>query len=260
MRKVIILTVIIVAASTAIALASWQVASWISGGGKEPPSGRAVSAEVAEGGFFAPVAAAVEALQGTEVGAAGDEARRADASPSGESFSVENPDQVYLTETQRQQNFLRALAEGNIKRLDVTATDFQPAGDANSSFVYVIIATSDGARTDGSIVMKYSGGAGGTWRIGTVRLSGSLAGGTNYPVPDSFEADLAREVAENQDFLRKTAEGRLAYMTINNVNRTGDAEVVLTGVVGGKGGGTYPAEMILHKDYELWHLTNIRAL
>lgn len=208
-------------------------------------------------GTNAPTAAQTAERQGREASVSGGEARQAEAVPTGETFSYTNPDQRYVTETQRHQNFLKALGEGRISRLDVTATDFQPAGDPNSSNVYVIITTTDGARTDGTIVMKY---AEGKWRIGAVRLSGTLAGGTNYKVPNSFESDLARALDEQQPFLKKVAEGRLGYMSIDSVNQVGEGEVVLTGKVASKGGSTFPSTMTLKKDYCIWHITNVVCL
>lgn len=253
MRKLIILVVIIVLSTAAVAVASWQVSGWIRGDKDVKAPGNASSA-----GTKAQASAAGQTAE-NQVGeaAGGGEEGEAGAPRSGETSQYDNPDLRYVSETQRHQNFFNALAEGRVKRLEVTATDFQPAGDPDSSYVYVIIATTDGARSDGSIVMMYEEGL---WRIGAVKLTGGLAGGTSYSVPSSFEDDLARELREQQDFLKKMAEGRLAYMSINSVNRTGEGEVVLTGEVGSKGGTTYPSEMRLGKDYGIWHLTNISAL
>jgi hypothetical protein len=139
----------------------------------------------------------------------------------------------------------------------MVATDVQPAGDSNSSYVYVIITTTDGAKTDGTLVMKYNAGM---WRLGAVRLTGSLAGGSNIKAPSTFEDDLAREMRELQSFWTKVAEGRLNYMCYNKVNQISANEVALVGEVTGRGGGVYPAEMRLRKDYGLWHITNIIAL
>lgn len=176
---------------------------------------------------------------------------------SGEDLSYTSPDQRYVSEIQRHQNFFKALAEGEISRLDVTSTDYQPVGDPNTSYVYFTVATDSGS-SDGTFVMKYEGGL---WRIAAVnQLQGDLGGGTNYMVPDSFEDDLAREIRQLQEFLTKVAEGRLAYMTVNTVNRVGECEVVLSGVVVSKGGRTEPAEMRLRKDYGLWHITDIQCL
>jgi len=76
-------------------------------------------------------------------------------------------------------------------------------------------------------------------------------------VPESFDGDLGREIADLQPFLTKVAEGRFAYMEINAVSRPSESESVLTGVVVGKSGVSVPAEMRLHKDYGIWHLTYI---
>lgn len=257
MRKILILTVIIVVACTAIALAGWQVASWVRGDKDTRAPGRPASAGVK--GQGADGASAQQAAEGQDeqVKGSGGDTGEAGATKSGESAQYDNPDQRYVTETQRHQNFFKGLAEGSITRLDVTTTDFQPAGDPNSSYVYVILSTTDGKKVDGRIVMKYGDGV---WRIAAVRLTGSLSGGTGFNVPDSFEADLSRLLVEQQDFLKKVAEGRLAFMSIDSVKQAGANEVILTGEVGSKGGNTFPSEMRLRKDYELWHLTNISAL
>ncbi len=95
------------------------------------------------------------------------------------------------------------------------ATDYQPAGDPNTSYLYFTLTTTDGAKHDGTMVLKYEGGM---WRIGAIRqLEGDLGGGTNYVVPASFEADLAREISELQEFLTKVAEGRLDYMIWDSI-------------------------------------------
>lgn len=253
MRKIIVLAVIIILASTTIALASWQVADWVRGDKGAPGGGKAsVSEKAAEPGGSADKAleqAEGEVADGTGSGGS-EEGAEAGASNV-------DPDSRYVNETQRHQNFLTALAEGRIRRLDAVATDVQPAGDNNSSYVYVIITTTDGAKTDGTLVMKYSGGM---WRLGAIRLTGSLAGGTNVKAPSTFEDDLAREMEQLQDFWTKVAEGRLNYMYYHTVNRISDNEVTLVGEVAGRGGGVYPAEMNLRKDYGLWHITNITAL
>lgn len=256
MRKSLILVLIILLASSAVALASWQVASWIRSDSDEQAPGVTASTEVITG-LSAPAAAQVAEHQG-RVGAAGG---RAAADPgaerTGESDQYDSPDQRYVTETQRHQNFFKALAEGRVRGIEVITTDFQPAGDPDSSYLYVIVALSSSDRCDGTIVMKYSGGL---WRIGAVRLTGALAGGTSYNVPSSFEADLSRELNEQQEFLTKMAEGRLASIRISSVSREGEAEVVLQGEAASRGGSTFPAEMRLRKDYDLWHLTDIVAL
>ena len=258
-RKMLILTVIILIACTGIALASWGVATLIRGDNEAKAPGALASAEVKGLSSAGPTAAQTAQHQGRDVPTAGGggQAGEAAGTRSGVSTQYATPNDRYVTETQSHQNFFKALAEGRIRRLEVTSTDFQPAGDANSSYLYVIISTTDGARSDGTIVMKYSGGL---WRIATVRLTGSLAGGTTYVVPSSFEADLARELQQQQNFLTKVAEGRLAYMSIDSVNTVGEGEVVLTGEVASKGGNTFPAEMRLRKDYDIWHMTNIVGL
>ena len=76
-------------------------------------------------------------------------------------------------------------------------------------------------------------------------------------VPESFEDQLGREIAELQPFLTKVAEGRFAYMEVYTVNHPSEGETVLTGVVVGKSGKAVPAEMRLRKDYGIWHLTYI---
>ncbi len=259
MRKMLILTVIILIVCTGIALASWGVASLVKGNKEARAPGALASAEVKGLGSVGPTAAQTAQHQGQVVPAAGggQAVEAAAGTRSGVSTQYASPEDRYVTETQRHQNFFKGLAEGTIRRLEVTSTDFQPAGDANSSYLYVIVSTTDNARSDGTIVMKYSGGM---WRIATVRLTGSLAGGTTIAVPSSFEADLARELQQQQSFLTKVAEGRLAYMSIDSVNQVSEDEVVLTGKVASKGGNTFPSEMRLHKDFGLWHLTNISAL
>src|SRR4030042_510656 len=113
---------------------------------------------------------------------------------TGQDFDQTTPDQRYVTETQRHQNFFMALAEGRVKRLDVIATDYQPAGDPNTSMIYCTFTTTDGKKTDGTMVLKYDNSQ---WRIADIRqLQGDLGGGTNYVAPSSFEDDLAREIGE----------------------------------------------------------------
>jgi hypothetical protein len=247
--------VLVLLISATLAVAGWHVARWAQGDKGAPSAGSSKSARVEKGETSGSEAETAGGAEGEAPGAG--ESGASGESASRDAQAANDPDLRYVTETQRHQNFFTALAEGQVKRLDVTATDFQPAGDPNTSYVYVVVATADGARSDGSIVMKYSGGL---WRIGAVRLPGVLAGGTDLKAPDSFEADLARELSEQQDFLTKVAEGRLAYMTISSVDQTGDSEVLLTGRAASKGGNTFPAEMRLRKDYGLWHLTGIVAL
>lgn len=190
-----------------------------------------------------------------EEGTAGGEETDTAGAGSGEDFSYTSPGQRYVTETQRHQNFFRAVAEGRVMRLDVVSTDVRPANDPNTSYVYFTLLTSDGGTSGGTMVMKFESGM---WRIAAVsQLRGDLGGGTNYQVPESFEADLAREIAELQPFLTKVAEGRLAYLEVHSVSHPSENETLLTGVVAGKGGRVVPAEMRLRRDYGLWHLTYI---
>ena len=251
MRKVLVLVVLILLVSTTLALAGWQVSRLVSSDNKTPASGSLKSAKTGKAG--SPKAGATSSPGDAEAGGAGSPGEAIVPVPG----EYDNPDQRYVTETQRHQNFFQGLAEGQVSRLDVTATDFQPAGNANTSYVYFVLATTSGARSDGMFVMRYEGGL---WRIAAVRISGSLAGGTDNKAPDSFEADLARELREQQDFLTKVAEGRLAYMAIDSVDRVGATETILKGKVGSKGGNIFPAEMSLRNDYNIWHLTNIVAL
>lgn len=253
-RKLVILAAIILFASATVALAGWGVSELIKDDGEAQVAGEVISAqEDGQAGAETPAGAPGG---GDEAAAA--EADNAGVPVTGETLQYSSPDYRMVTETQRHQNFFIALAEGRVKRLDVTATDFQPVGDPNTSYVYFTITTTDGSRSDGMFVMKFEGGL---WRIAAVRqLLGDLGGGTNYMVPATFEDDLARELRELQEFLTKVAEGRLAYMTVDNVVRTGDCETLLEGTVVSKGGKTFPAEMTLRKDYNLWHITNILCL
>ena len=254
-RKLIILAAIILFASATVALASWGVSELIRDDSDVEVAGEVVSAE--EDGEADGEASADSPEGGDEVAAAG-EVDEAGIPMSGESYQYSSPDYRMVTETQRHQNFFVALGEGQVKRLDVTATDFQPVGDPNTSYVYFTLTTTDGTRSDGMFVMKFENGL---WRIAAVRqLVGDLGGGTNYMVPATFEDDLARELRELQEFLTKVAEGRLAYLTVDNVVRTGECETTLLGTVVSKGGKVFPAEMTLRKDYGLWHITNILCL
>lgn len=254
MRRVIIIVVITVLASTTLALAAWKIADLTRGEDGGPPGLEAAS--TAEGG-------SEEVTEDPGGGATGEDDMSAAgaetaALPSGDDFAYDNPDQRYVTETQRHQNFFIALAEGRVKRLDAIATDYQPASDPNTSYLYFTLTTSDGAKHDGTMVLKQEGGM---WRIAAVRqLAGDLGGGTNYVVPAEFEADLAREIGELQEFLSKVAQGRLDYMIVDNFNRMSDTQVVLTGRVVGVGGRVEDTQMTLRKDYNIWHLTNIVGL
>ncbi len=252
-RRTAIVVLAVVLASTTLALATWKVVDLVGDKG----SGESAEVKPADG--------AEPGAEAGEAGAAGEEARAAEAGeveaagyPSGESYSQETPTQRYVTETQRHQNFFIALAEGRIKRLDAIATDYQPPGDPNSSYMYFTITTTDGAKHNGTMVLKYEGGL---WRIAAIRqLSGELGGGTNYVVPASFEEDLARELAELQEFLSKVAQGRLDYMVVDEVSRPSDTLTVLTGRVVGIGGRVERARMTLRKDYNIWHLVDIESI
>ncbi len=251
-RKTVIIALIVVFASTTLALAAWKIADMVRGEERgSPPEGAssavgAAGAETASGSG----ASASGSPDGAEAGAA--------ALPSGEDASYDNPDQRYVTETQRHQNFFIALAEGQIKRLDAVATDVAPGGDSNTSYLYFTVTTADGSKHDGTMVLKKSAGM---WRIAAIRqLGGALGGGTNYVVPAEFEDDLAREINELQEFLTKVAEGRLDYMIVDAVNKVSDTETVLTGKVVGVGGRIESTRMTLRKDYDLWHLTSIVSL
>jgi hypothetical protein len=253
-RKLIILAAIILFASATVALASWGVSELIKDDSGVEVAGEVVSAQ--EGGETDADADA-NAPDGEDEAVAG-EVSDAGVPMTGETLQYSSPDYRMVTETQRHQNFFVALAEGQVKRLDVTATDFQPVGDPNTSYVYFTITITDGSRADGMFVMKFEGGL---WRIGAVRqLMGDLGGGTNYMVPATFEDDLARELTELQEFLTKVAEGRLASLTVDSVVRSGECETILLGTVVSKGGKIFPAEMTLRKDYGLWHITNILCL
>jgi hypothetical protein len=253
-RRVIIIVVIAVLASTTLALATWKIVDLMQGEDGGSPGMEASSVAEERG---------TEEAEAPGGGTPGEEEMstaeaEAAALPSGEDFAQDNPDQRYVTETQRHQNFFIALAEGDVKRLDAVATDYQPAGDPNTSYLYFTVTTTDGAKHDGTMVLKQEGGM---WRIGAIRqLTGDLGGGTNYVVPADFEADLAREIGELQEFLSKVAQGRLDYMIVDSYNRLSDTEVVLIGRVVGVGGRVENTQMTLRKDYNIWHLTDITSL
>ena len=254
MRRVLIITLIVVFASSALALAAWKVVDLVQGesGGSPGPE---VSSTTEEGSAEASVTPG-EGAQGEEEVTAADVT--GEALPSGDDFAQTSPGQRYVSETQRHQNFFAALAEGRVKRLDAVATDYQPAGDPNTSYLYFTVTTTDGAKSDGTMVLKYENSL---WRIASVReLQGDLEGGTNYAAPDSFEADLAREITELQEFLSKVAQGRLDYMIVDSIAYPSDSETVLTGRVVGVGGRIENTQMTLRKDYNIWHLTNIVSL
>ncbi len=255
MRKVVVILVVVMLCLGGVALAAWRII--------DDKGDNGTASAAAEGDSF---------QSRLEETAGDDEANVADTSADGESgadqeayesvdyqtgedFSYTSPDQRYVTETQRHQNFFRAVAEGRVLRLEVTNADVRPVGDPNTSYIYFTLTTSDGGTSKGTFVMRFSNGM---WRIAAInQLSGELEGGTNYMVPESFEEELGREIAELQPFLTKVAEGRFAYMEVHAVNHPGEGETVLTGVVVGKSGKTVPAEMRLRKDYGIWHLTYI---
>ncbi len=254
MRRVIIIALIAVLASTTLALAAWKIADLVRGENGDSPGPEASSA--AEGSS----AEVAEAPGGGAQGEGGVTAADAEAAdlPSGEDSAYEDPDARYVTETQRHQNFFIALAEGRVKRLDAIATDYRPATEPDTSYLYFTVTTTDGSKHDGTMVLANEGGL---WRIAAIRqLQGSLGGGTNYVVPADFEADLEREITELQEFLTKVAQGRLDYMIVDNVNRVSDTETVLTGRVVGIGGRIEDTRMTLRKDYNIWHLTSIVGL
>ncbi len=233
MKRILLIVLIAVFASSTLALAAWKVADMVNGDEAAPPSGAetALSDDGAgEAGSGETAGEAAQAASG-DIEAAGAEAA---ARPSGEDFSQDTPEQRYVTETQRHQNFFVALAEGEVKRLDAIATDYQPAGDPDTSYMYFTVTTTGGGKHDGTMVLKHEDGL---WRIAAVRqLTGGLGGGTDYVVPADFEADLARELVELQDFLSKTAQGRLDYMVVDSVSRPSDTETVLIGRVVSVGG------------------------
>lgn len=238
-----------------ISLAAWRIAD--NGGGGQPDQA------AGEGGTYVselenttspddPQAALGD--EGSQEGEPDYGAEVAAEGHSGEDFSYTSPDQRYVTETQRHQNFFRAVAEGKVTRMDVTSVDYQPVGDPNTSYVYFDFFTDTG-RSSGTFVMKFEGGL---WRIAAIKqLQGDLEGGTNYMVPASFEDTLAKEISDLQPFLTKVAEGRFAYMVVDNYYRPSDGEALLTGRVVGKSGRTVPAEMRLQRDYGLWHITYV---
>lgn len=251
MRRVIIIALIAVLASSTLALATWKIVDLVQGDEEGPPAREASSA--LEGATSEDGEASGEDAQGEDAVTAAEV--DAAALPSGEDASYDDPDQRYVSETQRHQNFFIALAEGEVKRLDGIATD---QADANTSYLYFTLTTTDGAKHDGTMVLKKEGGL---WRIAAIRqLAGDLGGGTNYVVPAWFEDDLAREISELQEFLSKVAEGRLDYMIVDTVNKVSDTETILNGRVVGIGGRIEDATMTLHKDYDIWHLTEVVCL
>jgi hypothetical protein len=258
LRKLIILLAIVFLCSSGIAIAAWQITD-----SREDKTSESATAAGKSETFQSKLAeesggngdAAAAESTGEGEGQGGTTADASDSGgQTGEDFSYENPEQRYVTETQRHQNFFRALAEGRVVTLDITATDYRPVGDPNTSYVYFTIGTDSGSST-ATMVFKYDNAM---WRIAAInQLQGDLSGGTNYMVPSSFEDDLAREMSELQPFLAKVAEGRLEYMAVDSVSQPNENETILSGRVVSKGGMTVPAEMLLRKDYGLWHITSV---
>jgi hypothetical protein len=256
LRKFAILLVAVFLCAGGIAIAAWRI---VDGGGEGKASTAAAEGKTFQAELQETVSSDGEAgpddtgAQGEEPGTSG-YGEAGTEIQSGEDFSYTSPDQRYVTETQRHQNFFKALAEGRVRRLDVTATDYRPVGDPNTSYVYFTL-NADSGTSNGTMVFKFEGGM---WRIAAInQLQGDLDGGTNYMVPPGFEDVLAQEISELQPFLAKVAEGRLKYMAVDSVSRPGENETILSGVVVGMSGKTVPAEMRLRKDYGIWHLTYI---
>jgi len=255
MRKLVVILAVVALFAGGVALAAWRIAD---DGGDNKAASSSVEGTSFQSELEETTSAQEAAVESGDAAAADVEDPDYDSyaadTQSGEDFSYTTPDQRYVTETQRHQNFFRAVAEGRVTRLEVTSTNVRPVGDPDTSYVYFTL-TSDSGNSQGTFVMKFSGGM---WRIAAInQLSGDLEGGTNYMVPASFEEDLGREIAELQPFLTKVAEGRFAFMEVRAVNRPNDSESILTGIVVGKSGVTVPAEMRLRKDYGIWHLTYI---
>jgi hypothetical protein len=255
MRKLVVILAVVVLFAGGVALAAWRIVD-DEGGDKSATTGGGGTSFQSE---LEETTSDQEETVDSGDAAAGDvegsdyDSYAADTQ-SGEDFSYTTPDQRYVTETQRHQNFFKAVAEGRVTRLEVTSADVRPVGEPDTSYIYFTL-TSDSGTSQGTFVMKFSKGM---WRIAAInQLSGDLEGGTNYMVPASFEEDLGREIAELQPFLTKVAEGRFAYMEVRAVSRPNDSESILTGIVVGKSGATVPAEMRLHNDYGIWHLTYI---
>lgn len=259
MKRAIIILVAVMLCAGGVVAAAWSVSG---DGGGEDAAASADSA--AESSFQHELAETVspdgaaasqeEALEEDEAVASGVEGAASEGM-TGEDFAYTSPDQRYVTETQRHQNFFRAVGEGRVLRMEVVSADVRPVGDPDTSYIKFVLTTSDGGSAGGTMVMKYDAGM---WRIAAFsQLTGDLQGGTNYQVPRSFEDVLAREIAELQPFLTKIAEGRFAYMEVHGVSRPSENETVLTGVVAGKSGKVVPAEMRLRRDYGIWHLTYI---
>jgi hypothetical protein len=256
MRKVALLSAVVLLFLGGGALAAWGIAG---SGGKES----AVAPAQEKASFQSQLEEATAADVSQDVvdgGSKGDyspETAGGEAQPgikSGEVYTYTSPGQRYVTETQRHQNFFRAVAEGKVTLLQVTNVDYRPVGDPDTSYVQFTLISS-GVTSNATMVFKFHDGM---WHIAAInQLQGDLSGGTNYMVPASFEEDLAREIAELQPFLTKVAEGRFSYMAVDSVSRPSESESVLTGVVVGKSGVSVPAEMRLRRDYGIWHLTYI---
>ncbi len=206
-----------------------------------------------EGGVDSSSAGEVPGEGAEADGLAGGGSGGMEAAASGEDFSEVSPTRRYVTETQRHQNFLAAVAAGQVRRMDFVSTDYQPASDPDSSYISFSLLTSDGKRSTGVMVMKQESGM---WRISSVRqLSGSLGGGTNYLVPAGFEDVLAEELQHHQPFFSKLAQGRVKALIVDEDQHPSDTETVLIGRVEGVSGRIEETIMFLRKDYNLWHLT-----
>lgn len=251
MRRTLVVALVLLFSLTAVGLGTWKMIDAARDGGDGAENGATTSAQQAGEG------AALDGESGGDSSNAGSSVVES-AAVSGEDFSMQTPEQRYVVETQRHQNFFKALAEGKIKRLDAIATEYQPAGDPNTSCLYFTVTTVDGKKSNGTMVLRQEGGK---WRIAAIRqLDGELGGGTNYPVPAGFEQDLARELQDLQEFLFKVAQGRLDYMVVDKVLKPSDSQTVLEGKVVGIGGRVEKARMVLKKDYEIWHLSSIEPM
>jgi hypothetical protein len=260
LRKAIIIIVVVMLCAGGAAVAAWRIAD--DGGG----DGKAAAISAEDTSFRSQLEEATlpdtetgaevpEADQGEDTGAASGYDSAADDGMSGEDFTYTSPDERYVTETQRHQNFFKAVGEGRLVRLEVVSADVRPVGDPNTSYISFTLTTIDGGTGSGTFVMKFDAGK---WRIAAIsQLSGDLQGGTNYQVPSSFEDVLAQEIEDLQPFLTKIAEGSFAYMEVYAVDHPSENETVLTGVVAGRSGTSVPAEMHLRRDYAIWHLTYI---
>jgi hypothetical protein len=256
LRKLVIVLVVVFLGVGGVAFAAWRImddgdakqedSTALQGNTFQSELEQATESDIDAGSS----AAGQQDAEAADTGSAGE----VDNSQSGEDFSYTSPDQRYVTETQRHQNFFKAVAEGKVQRLEVINVDYRPVDDPDTSYVYFTI-TSNGGTSNATMVFKYEDSL---WRIAAInQLQGILQGGTNYMVPASFEDALAREIVELQPFLTKVAEGKFNYMAVDSVSRPAENESILTGVVVGKSGKTVPAEMRLRKDYGIWHLTYV---